>query len=105
MGWGTTFDAHLHISNKIFNSIAEIDDEIKVTEETVQNSIKNLQLLAVATPKDVTPPDEIPLFYVKNQVKEEFEMIEDSIFLLRKLYILRDIVGDDEEKLKSFADF
>ena len=81
--------------DRIFGSYEELQDYIKEQEEYLAKAKSDLSALAAATPKDIAPKDEEPLFFVQNELSTTLEWYEE---LLSELTILWRIDEETFEK-------
>lgn len=94
MSWGIIFNTNVRINRLYIKNEKELDEKIKETENLIKSLWSDIDKLVVANPKDITPNDEEPLFYLSNKVEELKETIEEKTILLGKLYILDDCKDD-----------
>ncbi len=92
MSWGTSFNADIYIYRKIYKSESELDIDIEDTKEYIQSIRENILMLVSSTPKDIMPPGEdwTPLEYSKMTTENYLEELEDSIYKLQRLQILKE---------------
>ena len=79
MGWGTNFTAELYLSRKMFQDRDDVVSSIEDDERIIARTKAELTALAFANPKDITPGDETPIYYVQSLIEENIETLEEFI--------------------------
>ena len=91
MGWGTSFNAEIYISRKTWNSIGELEQDIKDKEESIAMSISTLKSLVSYAPKDVNDMQE------SLQIFDDYMGgLEEEYTDLYKMYMLKELLDEDK---------
>lgn len=91
MSWGTVFNAKdVFIIRQQFRNMQELDDRIKELNEEYDAHRRRLIGFATATPKDVTPNDEDPLYYTTKEVEEIVEAMSHITYQQALLELLKE---------------
>ena len=77
-----------------FSSAADIDRQIEDALITIDYWKSQLKMLVVATPKDVTPENGIPMEYVETKANDIMDALEDEYEKLNLLRFARGILND-----------
>lgn len=77
MSSGTSVTLTLYFNRHHYNSIAEIDEEIVETKQDIEKVWATIKALCVATPKDVTPQGEEPLYFICHCLEDNRELLND----------------------------
>jgi hypothetical protein len=99
MGWGTQFTTDVYLSRMSFDSKWELRDKIKEEEESIKSIQLEIAMMVAATPKDiVTDSDtENAVTNLKFKLNELFEWLEETYFLLAKLYQLQQYLEENPD--------
>lgn len=94
MSWGIIFNTTIKVNRLYIRDKIELQEKIKETEALIKDLWLDIDRLTVSNPKDITPNNEEPLFYISSKVEELKETIEEKTILLGKLYLLDDCKDD-----------
>lgn len=94
MGSGCTLRTNIYFSHKNYNSISEVEDEIKLQESFIANAEKDLMMLITMTEpdkfwrKDEAEVGETPWIWMQNQAMDAIRTIKEASEELSKLRTL-----------------
>ena len=92
MSWGIEFNTDIYINKLHFSTLQQLDDLINDLE-TNNNIYKGeILMFAAATPRDITPEGEEPIFFIKNRIDVLLEEIENNCKLLVDLYHYKEFI-------------
>ena len=98
MSWGTSFQAGIYVSRRVYKSKSEVNEAIDEANKSIHGTIGMLKMYAARTPKDIddltsisaeieTITDELSDLYVlRYQLQLLLECIDDDPELLTKIY-------------------
>lgn len=91
MGWETNLFTNIRYNRKTYNSLYEVQDDIKECERLISYFKNQLQTLAACTePKKIMDEDSDPLTWVSTTVDRILEDLEEAYEEKFKLRILED---------------
>jgi predicted DNA-binding protein YlxM (UPF0122 family) len=101
MGYGIDFTANIYLSRQSYSSKGEVEDRIREIDKDLNNCEALLHMYAVASPRDVSPPEDEPIFYLKNRVNETLEEYQDLLSDRYGLEFYLEYLNDGGEIIKS----
>ena len=84
MSWGTDFTSNIFISHKILTSKYDLENYIEEIEDDIKFYETRLQMLAIATPKDIVNADDNAISNIQIEVNDALEVLRECYVNLYK---------------------
>ena len=90
MSFGVEYTAELYLNRAHFQNRDEVEDAIEEAKEELQYAKNKMLIWAAGNVKDLVPEEwkDDPVMYINNEIKENFDDIEEIIRRLMKLELL-----------------
>ena len=99
MAWGIDFTTDIYLSRQEYNKNTYlVEDAIKECQEEIDNAKTQIKMLGASTPKDITPTDQDPLYYISSEMENSFETIEEQCVKMYKLVLYLEYLQEQEQK-------
>jgi hypothetical protein len=105
MGWGIDFNIDIFLSKVSIKNKYELEDLIKEKEADIENSKKELCIIAGASPRDITPPDfnDDITFYIRVKISNILEDILEAHKLLIDLYYYKEYLEYKKDEKEDIS--
>lgn len=106
MSYGITFQANIFISHETYQTIYEVDSDIKELEEQLQRMKERLMMYCACGVKGVCSKDcednpMNPIDALHRELEDLFEYCDEVNRKLHNLYLLREDWDEKENKFKT----
>lgn len=89
MGWSTNLFCNIEFYKKTYNSKYEVEREIEEEKETLQTAKDTIRNLAIMTEPNKFCPEEYDILaWIRSEVNDNLELIEECNWTLCRLYYL-----------------
>lgn len=90
MGWTTCLTTTIEYNKEVYNNLYEVKHAISECEYLIASIKKDLLNFATMTePQKFCPTDSDPLYWIKEEVESNLELLEEKYIDLYKLELLR----------------
>jgi len=101
MAWGIDFETNIFLSRQEYKNTFQVEDAIKECQEELDINKTQIQMLGAATPKDITPIDQEPLYWINSEITNAFERIEEQCIKIYQLSLYLEYLQEQEAMLEQ----
>lgn len=100
MSWGIDFKADIFISRQDFNkNKLLVEDTIKDCGDEINKAKEYIQMLGASTPKDITPAEQDPLYYINTEIEDRLEEIAELTVRRYQLMLYLEYLNETDKEV------
>lgn len=98
MTWGIDFTTNVFIARSGYEKNKFlVQDAIDECQEDIHKQQIYIQMLGASTPKDITPAEQDPLYYINSEIENAIKEIEELSIKRYKLILYLEYLDKPEE--------